>query len=108
MDFDDKMLKSVTNRKGKVKGMSKASRRAVIQNIGHLTQLGFSIAFPPIICTMGALWLQKRLELGSWVVLVGVLFGMISGISCFMTFARSMVIRSSKNLYVDEEERKGD
>ena len=108
MDFDEKMLKSVANGKGKVNEMSKASRRAVIQNIGHLTQLGFSIAFPPIICTMGALWLQKRFDLGSWVVLVGVLFGMVSGMSCFMTFARSMVIRSSKNLYTDEEERKGD
>ena len=108
MDFDDMLLKSVIDTKGKVKRMSKASRRAVIQNIGHLTQLGFSIAFPPILCTMGALWLQKRWALGSWVVLAGVLFGMVSGISCFLTFAQSMVRRSKKDLYMETEERKGD
>ncbi len=88
--------------------MSKATRRAVMQNIGHLTQLGFSIAFPMILCTVGALRLSQRFGLGSWVVLVGVLFGMVSGISCFLTFAQSMVRRSKKDLYMETEERMGD
>ena len=89
--------------------MSKATRKAVMQNIGHLTQLGFSIAFPMIFCTVGALKLSQKYGWGSWVVLVGVLFGMISGISCFLNFAQAMVRRSRKNLYRDEdEERKGD
>jgi len=97
-------------REWEVEKLSKATRRAVMQNIGHLTQLGFSICFPMILCTMGALKLSQRFGLGSWVVLVGVLFGMVSGISCFLTFAQSMVRRSGKNLYTeeDEEERKGD
>ena len=96
---------------GEVKALSKATRKAVMQNIGHLTQLGFSICFPMIFCTMGALRLSQKFGLGSWVILVGVLFGMVSGISCFMTFAQSMVRRSSsRNLSTEEdvEERKGD
>ena len=89
--------------------MSKATRRAVIQNIGYLTQLGFSIAFPMIFCTVGALRLSQKYGLGSGVVLAGVLFGMISGISCFMTFAQAMVRRSRQKLYSEtDEERKGD
>lgn len=80
-----------------------------MQNIGYLTQLGFSIAFPMIFCTVAALQLSRKFGLGSWIVLAGVLFGMVSGISCFLTFAQSMVRRSRKNLYSeDEEERKGD
>ncbi len=108
MDFDDRSSSKKQIEPGEVKELSKATRRAVLQNIGHLTQLGFSIACPMILCTVGALKLSQRFQLGSWVVLIGVLFGMVSGISCFLTFAQSMVRRSRKNLYSETEEWEGD
>lgn len=77
--------------------MSKETRRAVMQNIGYLTQLGFSIAFPMIICTMGSVWLSRRFGLGGWFVMLGVMFGLISGISCFVTFTKHVMKQSRKD-----------
>ena len=74
----------------------KAVRRAIMQNIGHLTQLGFSIAFPPILCTYGAMWLRDRFELGSWIVLAGVLFGVTAGLWSFLNFATHMIHRANR------------
>lgn len=84
-------------RAGEVQDLSKETRRAVLQNIGWLTQLGFSIACPMILCIMGALWLSRRFGLGSWVILAGVLLGLLSGISCFMNFAQAMTRRARRH-----------
>ena len=47
----------------------KKTVRAIVQNIGYLTQLGFSIAFPPVFCAFGALWLQRKTGAGSWLLM---------------------------------------
>ena len=74
----------------------KKTVRAIVQNIGYLTQLGFSIAFPPVFCAFGALWLQRKTGAGSWLVLLGVIVGLLSGISCFVNFCRQMTRRSQR------------
>lgn len=76
--------------------VSKKTYKAIMRNIGYLTQLGFSIAFPMIVCTMGSLWLQKRFAMGTWVVFAGVIFGLVSGISCFATFVRHVMREANR------------
>jgi len=71
--------------------------KAVMRNIGYLTQLGFSIAFPMIFFTMGSVWLSRRFSLGTWVIFVGVIFGLISGLSCFATFAKHVMKESGRD-----------
>lgn len=43
-----------------------------------LTQLGLSVAMPLAGFIFLALWLRSRFELGVWVVIVGILLGLIS------------------------------
>lgn len=76
--------------------MSKETRQAIFQNIMYLTQLGFSIAFPMIFCTLGASWLAEKYQLGSWVIMVGVVVGMLSGVSCFVTFAKQVMKKANR------------
>ena len=40
-----------------------------------LTQLGISVAAPLCVFVGGALWLQNRFAMGSWIVIVGVALG---------------------------------
>ena len=40
-----------------------------------LMQLGISVAVPLGVFVGGALWLQKRFAMGSWIVIVGVVLG---------------------------------
>ena len=45
-----------------------------------LTQLGLSVAVPLAGWILLALWLQKQLKLGSWMLWVGIALGMIGAI----------------------------
>ncbi len=40
-----------------------------------LTQLGISVALPLGIFIGGALWLRNRFDLGSWILVVGIILG---------------------------------
>lgn len=40
-----------------------------------LTQLGISVAVPLCVFVGGALWLQNRFAMGSWIVIVGIVLG---------------------------------
>ena len=43
----------------------------VARHLVWLTQFGLSIVIPPVLCIMGAVWLQRQFALGGWVVAVG-------------------------------------
>ena len=47
----------------------------VARHLVWLTQFGLSIVIPPVLCIMGAVWLQRQFALGGWVVAVGVFVG---------------------------------
>ena len=47
-----------------------------MENLALLTQLGLSIAIPPLLCLYAADWLRNRLDLGLWVMAVALVFGL--------------------------------
>lgn len=51
----------------------------VARHLVWLTQFGLSIVIPPVLCIMGAVWLQRQFALGGWVVAVGVFVGVLGG-----------------------------
>ncbi|MCD7858729.1 MAG: AtpZ/AtpI family protein [Firmicutes bacterium] len=55
-----------------------------------LTQLGLSIAVPLALCVGGAVWLQSRLNLGPWVLAVGIVLGLIGAADGFRSSLRAM------------------
>ena len=44
----------------------------IFKNLVWVTQLGLSVAAPPVLCIFAAVWLRGRFELGGWVVALGV------------------------------------
>lgn len=55
-----------------------------------LTQLGLSIAFPLAGFLLLALWLRQRFSLGSWVLFVGLIFGLVGAIDSFRSSLKAM------------------
>lgn len=55
-----------------------------------LTQLGYSVAFPLAGFTLAAVWLRQKFNLGSWVLLTGIVIGIICAIDGFRTSLKAM------------------
>lgn len=61
-----------------------------MKNLIWLTQLGLSVALPPLGFILLALWLQDRFFLGSWVLIAGIAVGVICAIDGFRTSLKAM------------------
>lgn len=55
-----------------------------------LSQLGLSVALPPAVLIMLAVWLRDRMGLGSWVIWLGVVIGIICAIDGLRSSLKAM------------------
>ncbi len=55
-----------------------------------LSQLGLSCALPLAGFLLLAVWLRAQLSLGSWVIWVGILLGVLSAVSGFVNSMKAM------------------
>ena len=67
-----------------------------------LTQLGLSVAVPPVGFVLLALWLRSNCNWGSWVVWVGVILGVYSAIEGLRTSLKAMSLLSKEDKKKDE------
>lgn len=77
----------------------------VLQGLSMLSQLGVSVALPPILCILAGVWMQKKCGLGDWVVIVALLVGLVSGACSFASFIRTARYKASKK--EDEHDETG-
>lgn len=80
---------------------------SAMKGLSWLTQLGFSIICPPLLCVFAALKLKQRFLLGDWIVIVALVVGVLSSVCSFITFAKQMIAQShreDKNETEDENE----
>ncbi len=55
-----------------------------------LTQLGMSVALPPAGFILLAVWIRRLFSLGVWVILLGVLLGVICAVDGLIFSLRTM------------------
>ena len=55
-----------------------------------ITQLGLSTAVPPVGFILLAVWLRERFSLGSWVLYVGIFFGLYCGVHGLYTSLKTL------------------
>ncbi len=60
----------------------------IYRNIIYLTQMGLSLAIPPIVSLWGAGWLQQRFGWGNWVMIAGIVLGIGAMISNLLDYIR--------------------
>ena len=76
--------------------MKKDGWFAALQNLTWLTQLGLSLAVPPVLCLLAADWLSKRFGLGEWVFIIAIILGVGGAVSTFAEFARMFARKNGK------------
>ena len=74
----------------------KKSTIKALQGLVWLTQLGFSLVVPPLMLIWLAIWLQSRFDLGSWVLIAGILLGLGGSVGTALTFYRATIHESKK------------
>ena len=68
-----------------MKGWYDAARHLV-----WVTQFGVSVCMPLLLCTAGSVWLRQTFSLGGWVVLAGVLLGVLGAVGGMRASLRAM------------------
>lgn len=72
-----------------------------LQLLVWLTQLGYSVVFPLAGFTLLAVWLQRRFDLGIWVILVGIGIGFCCAVSGFRNSLK-IIDRLGRNAKKDD------
>lgn len=57
-----------------------------LKGIIWVGQLGFSLVTPPILLSLFAWWLKKRLGLSGWVIIAAVIIGLVTGASTAVSY----------------------
>lgn len=81
----------------------KAFFRAM-KGLSWVTQLGFSLVCPPLLCVFIALKLQERFELGEWVLITAIVIGILSAACTFISFAKQMLSEAKADKNNEKEE----
>lgn len=70
---------------------------SVLQNLSWLTQLGLSLAAPPVLCLLGAGWLARRFSLGPWVYFAAIVLGLGAAACTFAEFVKMFRRKNGKS-----------
>ena len=58
-----------------------SSWQKIAKGIALVGQIGFSLITPPVLMTLLGYWLSMRFQLGSWVIIVFMIFGLLAAFS---------------------------
>ncbi len=65
-------------------------KNSVFAAFSMITQFGLCVIVPMLLCIGGSVWLKNRCNLGDWVVLIGLLMGIGSGIMSMLKTIKQM------------------
>ena len=58
--------------------------------VAHLTQFGLNMVTPIVLCTMLALWLKNKFNMGGWIVIVAIILGVAAAVLNMFTFIKTV------------------
>lgn len=67
-----------------------------VSMLAWLSQLGLSVAVPPVISIMLAVWIRNRYDMGIWVVWIGIALGIYCSVAGLISSLRLMEQLSHK------------
>ncbi len=60
-------------------------------------QMGFTIVVPPVLLCLLGMWLRNKFGLGSWVILVAILVGLLSAFTTIYNLCMQFLAKSTKD-----------
>ena len=76
--------------------MSEKPKGHIYRNLLYLTQFGLNLALPPIFCLLLTSWLQEKFQLGSWIMIVGIICGVGVMVNNIVEFFRKFARQAKK------------
>ena len=76
----------------------------VLRLIASFGQLGFTLITPPVIMALLAWWVQRRFGLGTWVMLVAIVIGLLTSSTIAWKFY--LQVTGSEKKQAEAEETK--
>lgn len=76
--------------------MKKQSRFEILSGLAMVGQLGITLIFPILLCTLLGVWIQEKYQTGVWVIIVSVLAGVLTAGCSFYHFARGILLRARR------------
>ena len=83
--------------------MKKNDRMKALRYLSLLSQFGFSVAMPPLLCIFAALFIQKKFGTGDWIIITAIITGLISSGCTFFNFIKVHIKKESG----DQDEQNG-
>ena len=62
-----------------------------------MTQLGLSVAVPPVVLILLAVWLRNRFDWGVWIVIVGIVLGLLLAVEGLRSSLKAMKVMNKKD-----------
>lgn len=76
----------------------------VLRAVSIMGQLGFTLLTPPLVLTLLAWWLEDHFHLGSWVMFLAIVIGlMTSAVSAYQFYRRVLLSVHHKEQEQEEE-----
>jgi len=75
----------------------KDSRKEILDALGAVTQLGLSVVISFLLWIFIASWVQRKFNLGNYVMVIGVFMGIGSAVTTFIKFCQATAERGKKN-----------
>ena len=75
--------------------MKNKDRMKALRYLSLISQFGFSVAMPPLICIFAALFVQKKFGTGDWIIIAAIITGIISSGCTFFNFIKTHISKES-------------
>jgi len=76
--------------------MDRSWVKNVLKDLARFGQMGMYIVVPPIIMALLGIWLQKKFQLGSWVILVSIILGLLSAFTSVAKICLGVLAKNTK------------
>lgn len=78
----------------------------LVRTVTLLGQFGFTFITPPVVMGLLGWWLQNRFGLGTWVMLVCLLLGLMTSFANALRFYRRVMLQMGKKAEAEEPAEK--
>ena len=77
----------------------------VLRLIATFGQLGFTLITPPVVMALLGWWLQSRFSLGTWVMLIAIVIGLLTSATSAWKFYLQVVGSEKKKAEAEKAKR---
>lgn len=67
-----------------------------LRDIATFGQMGMYVVVPPIMMALLGFWLRKKFGLGSWVIIVAIVMGLLSAFTSIYRLCMGFLAKSTK------------